>query len=125
MKAVRSTTILCSALFIIKCDSFAPNKGHLPQSTTTSLSVFGSSQKSNAQSLSPLPRGISPFEKSLSKNLDIQAEFRQRAKKAIDAASADNVKLLEIEFPPVSFCTDNSLRTTFIHSQQNCSFGYA
>ena len=62
-------------------------------------SLFGS--QPSAKALSPLPKGISPFEKSLSKNLNIQAEFRQQAKRAIDAAIKDNVKLIELEFPPL------------------------
>ncbi|KAL7520341.1 hypothetical protein ACHAWX_005065 [Stephanocyclus meneghinianus] len=103
MKTTRSTRTLLSALCVISCIAFtpAPRYGHPCPHRTTSLSVFGSSQKAKSQTLTPLPRGISPFEKSLSKNLDIQAEFRQRAKSAIDAASADNLKLLEIEFPPL------------------------
>jgi len=62
--------------------------------------------------LSPLPRGISPFEKSLSKNIDVQADFRTRAKTAVDAAllspsssiepnTTPNPRLFEIEFPPL------------------------
>ena len=67
-----------------------------------SLSVFGQ-QSSSAQSssLSPLPKGISPFEKSLSKNIDIQGDFRKRAKQSIDTAISNNMKRLEIEFPPL------------------------
>lgn len=51
--------------------------------------------------LSPLPRGISPFEKSLSKGVDIQGEFRRTAKRAIDAAIGDGVRRIEVEFPPL------------------------
>lgn len=51
--------------------------------------------------LSPLPEGISPFEKSLSKSIDVQANFRRQAKPAVDAAVADGVVLMEIEFPPL------------------------
>lgn len=71
-------------------------------SYSSALSVFGQQQQqqsSSAIKLSPLPKGISPFEKSLSKNIDIQGDFRKRAKAAIDAAIADNVKRLEVEFP--------------------------
>lgn len=50
---------------------------------------------------SDLPKCISPFEKSLSKSLDVQADFRARAKTAVDAAVRDGTKLLEIEFPPL------------------------
>jgi len=71
--------------------------------SSSSLNVFGKSTSTagQASSLSPLPRGISPFEKSLSKNIDIQAEFRKRAKLGIDAALSDGVKRIEIEFPPL------------------------
>jgi hypothetical protein len=51
--------------------------------------------------LSILPQGISPFEKSLSKSIDIQADFRARAKIAVDAAMASGVKKVELEFPPL------------------------
>ena len=64
------------------------------------------SAEPNTDGLTPLPRGISPFEKSLSKNLDIQQEFRQLAKKAVqsairDSSSSSNAPLLELEFPPL------------------------
>lgn len=64
-------------------------------------SFFGNSKQGQQSQLSPIPKGISPFEKSLSKNIDIQGDFRKRAKGAIDAAIANDVKLLEIEFPPL------------------------
>ncbi|KAL7546732.1 hypothetical protein ACHAWF_010062 [Thalassiosira exigua] len=83
------------------CHAFATPHA-LPRTGASSLYVFGGPNKSSSPSaLSPLPRGISPFEKSLSKNIDIQAEFRQRSKRAIDAAIADGVKKIEIEFPPL------------------------
>jgi len=56
---------------------------------------------SNNNKLSDLPNGISPFEKSLSKTIDIQADFRSRAKAAAETAISNGVKLLEIEFPPL------------------------
>lgn len=65
----------------------------------TRLSAIGGS--GDASSLSDLPRGISPFEKSLSKSIDVQADFRLRAKSAVDAASRDGVRLMEVEFPPL------------------------
>lgn len=52
-------------------------------------------------SLTPLPRGISPFEKSLSKSIDIQANFRNIAKRAIDNAIKDGNVKIEVEFPPL------------------------
>jgi hypothetical protein len=58
-------------------------------------------QLKQQKELTPLPKGISPFEKSISKNLDIQADFRKIAKKAVDNAIASNINLLELEFPPL------------------------
>ena len=55
----------------------------------------------SSRSLSPLPKGISPFEKSISKSIDVQADFRRTAKRAIDAAIVDGVARIEIEFPPL------------------------
>jgi hypothetical protein len=49
---------------------------------------------------SPLPSGLSPFEKSVAKGIDIQSNFRTIAAKALDRALKDNRKLLEIDFPP-------------------------
>ncbi|KAL7531307.1 hypothetical protein ACHAXR_005020 [Thalassiosira sp. AJA248-18] len=92
--------ISCSAILSTSCNAFVPSHD-VPRTTTTSLNVFGGPQKPNSQSLSPLPKGISPFEKSLSKNVDIQGDFRKRAKLAIDAAIGDGVKKIEIEFPPL------------------------
>jgi len=51
--------------------------------------------------LSELPEGISPFEKGASKNLDVQGDFRLRAQKAVEEALKDNLRLIEIEFPPL------------------------
>jgi len=59
------------------------------------------SSSSSSLSLTPIPKGISPFEKSLSKNIDIQADFRKLAKRAIDAAISAGMTKLEIEFPPL------------------------
>lgn len=55
----------------------------------------------NAGQLSSLPDGISVYEKSDSKYMDIQADFRARAKTALDKAIADGVTLCEFEFPPL------------------------
>jgi hypothetical protein len=51
--------------------------------------------------LSDLPIGISPFEKSLSKSIDVQADFRSRAKVAVNTAISAGIPLIEIEFPPL------------------------
>jgi hypothetical protein len=66
------------------------------QSTTTLL--FAAPQKGG---LSSLPKDISPFEKSASKSRDIQGEFRNIAKVALQRAMKDGKKQLEIEFPPL------------------------
>jgi hypothetical protein len=50
---------------------------------------------------SKLPKGISPFEKSVAKGLDIQGEFRKIAAKAILQAIRDGQTQLEIDFPPL------------------------
>ncbi len=100
------------ALFISCISSHAFSFNNLPLATSKASlrplsalhSFFGKStqeSKGEESQLSPIPKGISPFEKSLSKNIDIQGEFRKRAKGAIDAAIANDVKLLEIEFPPL------------------------
>mmetsp|Transcript_21590 Transcript_21590/g.26726 ORF Transcript_21590/g.26726 Transcript_21590/m.26726 type:complete len:378 (+) Transcript_21590:160-1293(+) len=74
----------------------------LSSSSHTKLNASGNSvSPPSGQKLSTLPKGISPFEKSVSKSLDIQADFRARAKVAVEAAAADGVRLLEIEFPPL------------------------
>lgn len=51
--------------------------------------------------LSELPNGISPFEKSLAKSIDIQAAFRKLSSKAIESAISDGKKKIELEFPPL------------------------
>lgn len=57
--------------------------------------------QSSSLSLTPIPKGISPFEKSISKNFDIQADLRKIAKRAIDDAISAGITKLEIEFPPL------------------------
>lgn len=110
MKTIFVASFLCAS-----CAGFAPAPSSMQRhQRATSLGVFGSPKPNSSQGLSPLPKGISPFEKSLSKNLNIQAEFRQRAKRAIDAATADNVKLMEIEFPPVSEVLFNCISFQYI-----------
>lgn len=93
----------CSAAILTTaCEAFAPSHEVSRATSSSALHVSGGPKKSpTGQSLTPLPRGISPFEKSLSKSIDIQAEFRNTAKRAIDAAIADGEKKIEIEFPPV------------------------
>jgi Domain of unknown function (DUF1995) len=64
------------------------------QTTTAASSLAAASTK-----YSSLPPGLSPFEKSVAKGLDIQANFRGIAAKAIDQAVRDGKMLLEVEFP--------------------------
>ncbi len=61
---------------------------------------INTNKKDNSK-LSDLPIGISPFEKSLSKSIDVQADFRSRAKVAVATAVSDGIPLIEIEFPPL------------------------
>jgi Domain of unknown function (DUF1995) len=69
---------------------------HQGESTTmpTPTMSFAASTK-----YSPLPPGLSPFEKSLAKGIDVQANFRGIAAKAIEQAVRDGQMLLEVEFP--------------------------
>jgi len=67
---------------------------HLPRTPTINYALANNN-------LSKLPSGISPFEKSISKSIDVQAGFRSKAKDAIDAALQSSLTKLEIEFPPL------------------------
>ena len=58
--------------------------------------------RGGTKNLSPLPKGLSPFEKSMSKSLDIQGTFRKVATTALDRALRDGVLQLELEFPPLA-----------------------
>merc|ERR1719343_1828099 len=53
--------------------------------------------------LTPLPKDISPFDKSASKGRDIQGDLRKLATTAIERAfsSKEPPTLLELEFPPL------------------------
>ncbi|GAX09652.1 hypothetical protein FisN_19Lh117 [Fistulifera solaris] len=72
---------------------------------TRAVVAFFSHQLQLRQTLSlyasKLPKGISPFEKSVAKGLDIQGEFRKIAAKAILQAIRDGQTQLEIDFPPL------------------------
>ena len=98
------TAISCVILTLQNVVGFT-SLSSLSTSYRISSSLGATSQ--NNLSLTPLPQGISPFEKSLSKSLDIQQEFRTLAKKAVQAAidaskkSSNKAPRLEIEFPPL------------------------
>ena len=110
----------CSAILLLSqvSDGFAPSPQiHVGTPTSsTALRVSGSG-------LSPLPKGISPFEKSMSKSIDIQGQFRKTAKRAIDAALADGLTKVEIEFPPVSPLQQMSIKNG-THAQNWHYLGY-
>jgi len=75
----------------------------LHRHSTTSFILRHSSNKlgSLVLRLTPLPQGISPFQKSQSQSLDVQGEFRKLAQAAMEKALPSDNKLLEIEFPPL------------------------
>ncbi|KAL3811318.1 hypothetical protein ACHAXA_005404 [Cyclostephanos tholiformis] len=72
--------------------------GRYPPASSLSSS---SSSSSSSPPLSPIPRGISPFEKTISRNMNVQADFRRIAKYALDSALRDGITKIEIEFPPL------------------------
>jgi hypothetical protein len=76
------------------------SKSRLCYHNFSTLHATTNTGKSNWK-LSDLPDGISPFEKSLSKYIDVQADFRLRAKVAVDTAISNGVRLIEVEFPPL------------------------
>ena len=66
--------------------------------TTTSTTAL---QAAVNKKCTPLPTGLSPFEKSLSKSLDLQGNFRRVAGAALQQALRDGCPRLELEFPPL------------------------
>jgi hypothetical protein len=71
--------------------------------TTTTTTVPSKSAlyaSKNAQKYSSLPPGLSPFEKSVAKGLDVQGSFRKLAAPAFEKAIRDGETRLELEFPP-------------------------
>jgi len=53
------------------------------------------------ESFTTLPEGISVYERSLSKVVDVQGTIRSLANGALREAVSDGLKLMEIEFPPL------------------------
>jgi hypothetical protein len=82
---VETILLLASCLSNVESFCFTTPK------TRTSTSLFASK----------LPSGISPFEKSLARGLDIQGSFRKIAGPAIDRAVRDGRTQIEVEFPPL------------------------
>ena len=104
-QSTRNVSILISALLLVcasRSEAFSTTK--LPCSTTTRNNASPHHRRHGTEiraALSSLPKGINPFEKSLSKNIDVQDDFRKRAKSAVDAALSDGLGLMELEFPPL------------------------
>jgi len=82
------------------CDVFvsSPSSSRSPPVLAASFlsGVDGSKKK-----YTPLPPGLSPFDKSVAKGTDVQSRFRQLAGTAVDRATRDGLKLLELDFPPL------------------------
>lgn len=65
---------------------------------------YGDSRISSALAaakLSDLPTGVSPFEKSWTKSVDVPGQLRKKALSAFAAAKKDGIRLMEIDFPPL------------------------
>jgi len=75
--------------------AFVTRRSH-PDATSTRTSLFAIQN----QKYTPLPAGLSPFEKGAAKSLDVQGNFRKIASTALDRAIADKVPLCEMDFPP-------------------------
>jgi hypothetical protein len=77
------------------------------------MSNTNSNSNSNTNNLTPLPKDISPFDKSASIGCDVQGELRKLATLAVQRALLDDdddddtdkrpsrPTLLELEFPPL------------------------
>lgn len=91
-----------SALFLL----LAPASSFVPPSTLPTIGgrSIASEWDATRLFLTPLPKDISPFDKSASKGRDIQGDLRKLATTALEKAlsSDDNMPtLLELEFPPL------------------------
>jgi hypothetical protein len=69
----------------------------LPSQSQSALSA----SKNQNQKYSSLPAGLSPFEKSVAKGLDVQGSFRKLAAPALEQAIRDGAVHLELDFPPL------------------------
>ena len=65
--------------------------------------IYANSNNNANGNLTPLPKDISPFDKSASKGRDVQGEIRKLATLALERALSQDQKptLLELEFPPL------------------------
>ena len=102
MKSVLLALVLNVTGAFLSQSSLKTNLYSVEIQSTTPINAIPTT--SDSTDLTPLPQGISPFEKSLSKNIDVQGQFRTLAKSAVDAAMKSNsgsISLFEIEFPPL------------------------
>jgi Domain of unknown function (DUF1995) len=75
-----------------------------PSSTAPSRSLVlhaAARKASSSSSLTPLPPGLSPWDKSFAKQSNISEKFRTLATRAIETALLDGQTRLEIDFPPL------------------------
>lgn len=77
--------LLCTAFSVRNVSSYTP-----PSPTRLLLRLQAT----------PLPSGLSPFEKGASKSLNLQGTFRKLAASAIDKAVKNGERLVEVDFPP-------------------------
>jgi hypothetical protein len=87
---------------ILLCSRVPPTRAFFSSELRPSAIPKGRYLARLFEKLSPLPAGISPFEKSNAKSLDIQGDFRNLAGPALQKALRDGVKQLEIDFPPLT-----------------------
>ena len=74
---------------------------HFSTTTTTTTTTTRLQATNTNKKCTPLPNGLSPFEKSLSKSLDLQGSFRKLAGNALQQALRTGVTRCELEFPPL------------------------
>jgi hypothetical protein len=112
VRAQSSMNLLLSLLQLLlacqRIDAFSTTRwsSSTSKSSTTATTLgpsalYASSSNKNLQKYSSLPPGLSPFEKSVAKCLDVQGSFRKLAAPAFEQAIRDGATLLELEFPPL------------------------
>jgi hypothetical protein len=85
-----------------RIDAFASTRwSGTSRSATTNTLPSALYASKNLQKYSSLPLGLSPFEKSVAKSLDVQGSFRKLAAPAFEQAIRDGATRLELEFPPL------------------------
>jgi hypothetical protein len=85
-----------------RIDAFASTRwSGTSRSATTNTLPSALYASKNLQKYSSLPPGLSPFEKSVAKSLDVQGSFRKLAAPAFEQAIRDGATRLELEFPPL------------------------